>query len=134
MASLPPRPGLFALLRRGLARRCPLCARGKVYESYFQMRSRCPSCGYPFEREEGYWVGALVVNMAVAEIWFALLFVAVLVATLPDVAWVPLLVVALVTNGIVPVIFYPFSKTLWMAIDLHFHPARALPTEGDRWA
>ena len=118
-------PGLGKLIGRGLAKKCPVCGRGKVFESWFKMRDRCPSCGYGFEREEGYWVGALIVNIAFAEAWFAVLFVTVLLATAPDVAWMPLLVIALVTNGLLPVIFYPYSRSLWMAVDLYFHPATA---------
>ena len=64
-------------------------------------------------------------NIAVAEIWFAILLVAVIVATAPDVAWQPLLIVALVTNLLLPILFYPYSKTLWMALDLYFHPDKA---------
>jgi hypothetical protein len=30
------------------------------------------------------------------------------------------------TNMVVPVLFYPLSKTVWVAIDIYFHP---LPTE-----
>jgi hypothetical protein len=74
----------------------------------------------------------MVVNIAVAEAWFALLFGAVVLATMPDIAWLPLLIVALVTNGLLPVLFYPHSKTLWMALDLYFHPHRTpeLPRAG----
>ena len=86
------------------------------------MHDRCSNCGYTFEREEGYWVGALIVNIAVAEIWFAILFVVVLIATLPEPAWVPLIVVALVTNGLLQVVFYPYSRSLWMSVDHYFHP------------
>ncbi|HYI45620.1 MAG TPA: DUF983 domain-containing protein [Actinomycetota bacterium] len=118
-------PNVRTLVWRGLTKKCPVCGRGKVFESWFHMRKRCTACGYTFEREEGYWVGALIVNIAFAEIWFAVLFVGVLLATLPDVAWVPLLVVALITNGLLPVFFYPYSRSLWMALDLHFHPALA---------
>lgn len=72
-------------------------------------------------------MGAIVVNMAVAEILFFLLFIAVVLATMPGVEWGPLLIVAVATNAVVPVIFYPFSKTVWMAGDLYFHKHR----EGD---
>ena len=112
------------LLGRGLAKRCPMCGKGKVFVSFFRMRDSCEQCGYVFSREDGYWVGAMVVNIAVAEIWFALLFGAVVLATMPDIAWVPLLIVALVTNGLLPVVFYPHSKTIWMALDLYFHPVK----------
>ena len=102
-----------------------MCGTGKVFRSYFDMAGRCSHCGYSFERESGYWVGALIVNIALAEIWFALFSACVIIATAPDVAWQPLLVVALITNIVLPIVFYPFSKTLWMALDLYFHPDKA---------
>jgi len=109
-------------LMRGLRRRCPRCGEGKAFESYYRMRDSCSVCGYTFEREEGYWTGAMIVNIAACEAWFFVLFVGVLIATLPNVDWVPVLIVALITNGLLPVLFYPHSKTIWMALDLHFHP------------
>ena len=99
-----------------------MCGQGKVFLSFFKTNSSCSGCGYNFERESGYWVGAMVVNIAVAEAWFALLSLGVIIATAPDVAWQPLLMVALVTNFFLPIVFYPHSKTLWMALDLYFHP------------
>lgn len=114
--------GFMAQLARGLRKRCPRCGDGKVFSSFFTMRSRCPVCGYSFEREEGYWTGAMIVNIAACEVWFFVLFVGVLIATLPGVAWGPVLVIALITNGLLPVVFYPHSKTIWMALDLYFHP------------
>jgi uncharacterized protein (DUF983 family) len=120
-----PSPGLFTLIWRGIRKVCPVCGRGKLFRSWFKMRDHCGVCGYSFEREEGYFVGALIVNIAVAEAWFFVLFMVVVIATSPGVAWGPLLIVALVTNGLLPVVFYPYSKSLWMAVDLAVHPARA---------
>jgi uncharacterized protein (DUF983 family) len=114
--------GLLRMVLRGFRRRCPRCGRGKAFASYFTLRERCPVCGYGFYREEGYWVGAMIINIAACEVWFFLLFVGSLLLTLPDVNWPVILVVALVTNGLLPIVFYPHSKTVWMAIDLHFHP------------
>jgi uncharacterized protein (DUF983 family) len=114
--------GLASAVGRGLLRRCPRCRSRGIFASYFKLKEACPTCGYPFERESGYWVGAIVINMAVAEIAFFFLFIGVVLLTMPDVEWGPLLIVALVTNAIMPVVFYPLSKTVWMAVDLHFHP------------
>lgn len=122
--------GLGTLLGRGLKKRCPQCGRGRAFQSFFKMREECTNCGYVFEREEGYWVGAVIMNFVFVEVWFAVLFVFVVFATLPDIAWLPLLIVAIVTNGILPVLLYPHSKTLWMAIDLHFHPEKMDPQRG----
>jgi hypothetical protein len=38
----------------------------------------------------------------------------------PDIDWVTLLVIGAATNLIFPLLFYPFSKTIWMAFDLVF--------------
>ena len=109
------------MLTRALARRCPRCGGGGIFDGYFRLKPSCPACSHAFERESGYWVGAMIVNTAVTETIFGILFVTVLILTIPDVQWIPLLAVALGTNALIPVAFYPYSKTLWMAIDLHFH-------------
>jgi Protein of unknown function (DUF983) len=86
------------------------------------MVDRCPQCGLYFEREEGYWTGAVAINLVVTELlFFACLAVAV-IWTWPDVPLAPVLGGALALNGLFPLFFYPFSKTLWVAIDLTLHP------------
>lgn len=118
-----PRTPLGRMLARALRRRCPRCGGGGIFSSWGRLVSRCPSCGHSFERESGYWVGALTVNLAVTEIVFGVVFVATMFATLPDIPWLPLLLVALGTNLVLPILFYPYSKTTWMALDLYFDPA-----------
>jgi hypothetical protein len=54
---------------------------------------------------------------------FGIFFVATLILTAPDFPWVPLLLVAVGTNAFVPLVFYPLSKTIWVAFDLYMHPA-----------
>ena len=59
-------------------------------------------------------------NTAVTEALFLLLFVVTIIVMAPEIDWVVLLVIGVATNLIFPVLFYPFSKTLWMAFDLVF--------------
>jgi uncharacterized protein (DUF983 family) len=127
MAAHPARktPSLSQSVMHALARRCPVCGIGKPFLSWFRMSERCPHCGFRYERESGYWVGAIIINTAVTEGLFGILFVAVLVATLPDVAWLPVIIVGALTNVVVPTLFYPLSKTLWVAVDLALHPLRS---------
>lgn len=128
------RPGFGRLFGRALKRHCPVCGRSDMFTGYFRMADSCPHCGYRFVREEGYWVGAMVVNTAVTEGIFAVAFITVLIVTWPDVTWAPLLIAGLSINIIVPIFFYPYSRTIWMALDLYFHPpddTRAA-REGDR--
>jgi uncharacterized protein (DUF983 family) len=117
--------GLGTLIRRGLMRRCPNCGTGGIFDGWFKLKDRCPTCAYPFEREEGYWVSAIIVNTAVIEGLFLVVFIAVVLATAPDIEWMPLLVIAVVMNLLFPIFFYPLSKTVWMGIDLYFHPLEA---------
>ncbi|MBA3430083.1 MAG: DUF983 domain-containing protein [Actinobacteria bacterium] len=119
-AEVPP-PGFGSALGRALRRRCPRCGGANAFVSFFHLRERCPSCDFRFEREEGYWTGAMIVNIAACELWLAILFGIVLLFTFPDVPWGLLLGVGLVTNGLLPVIFYPWSKTIWMAFELYYH-------------
>ena len=76
-----------------------------------------------FAREQGYWVAAIIINTAATELLFGILFVAGIFITAPEVEWLPLLAIGVVTNVIFPVFFFPFSKTLWLGFDLLFRPA-----------
>lgn len=93
-----------------------------MFTGFFAMRERCPDCGHRYDREEGYWLGAMAINIAVTEALFGAFFVLGMVLTWPDVPWTGLLVGGLALNATFPVLFYPVSKTLWVGLDLAFHP------------
>lgn len=113
-------PSRAKILRWGFLRRCGRCGSGHLFRRYFTMVDDCPRCGLHFEREPGYFAGALAINIMAVGAVFAVLFVALLVATVPDVPVVELLVVLIPVAGFGPIIFYPFSKTIWVAIDRAF--------------
>lgn len=76
-----------------------------------------------FEREEGYWTGAMGANIIVTELAFISLMILAFVLTWPDPP-VPEMIVGGVAFTIVfPMFFYPFSKTIWMAFDRAFNPS-----------
>jgi uncharacterized protein (DUF983 family) len=116
----PRAPSRSLMLWRGATRRCPRCGGGHLFQGWFKMVPDCPRCGLHFEREEGYWVGAVAVNTIVIGFVFAVLFVVTMALTVPDIPWVSLLMVVVPLMTIGPMIVYPFSKTLWLAIDLGF--------------
>ena len=45
-----------------LKARCPKCHEGKVLKGIIAIRPRCPSCGYNFHPEPGFYLGAMVVG------------------------------------------------------------------------
>jgi len=106
---------------RALRRRCPRCG-DHAFASYFTLKEHCESCGLKFEREPGYWAGALIVNTAVTFATFLITFSAGILITWPDVPWTGLFVTLLVINGLVPILFYPQSKTVWSAMELGWNP------------
>ena len=109
---------------RALRRRCPRCG-DPAFVSYFTLKKYCGSCGLEFEREPGYWAGALIVNTAFIFATFVVTFGAGILITWPDVPWTALLITLLLINGLVPVLFYPQSKTVWSAMELGWNPLQA---------
>lgn len=62
-------------------------------------------------------------NIAAAEGVFLLLLVGVLWRTWPEPPWEALTWGSAVLMVVLPVLFYPFSKTLFLGFDLLFRPA-----------
>lgn len=114
-----------ARLSRGMRKRCARCGERDVWASFFELKDRCPRCGYLFVREDGYWVGAMTVIVVLTELVFGIAFVGGMLLTWPDVPWTGLLIAGLVLNAVVPVAFYPWSKTMWIGLDLFFSPPTA---------
>lgn len=108
------------LLRRGLRQRCPVCGRGKIFAGFFKTYERCPVCGFEFEREPGYYTGAMAVNLVVSEVLIVIIAVP-LAASL--VVPIPVLVVlGLTVPVLLPILFYRPTKSLWMSMDHFIHP------------
>lgn len=109
---------------RALRLRCPHCGQGKLFTSWFRMRSRCTVCGLKVERgEEGYQVGSYMFNIVAAELMFAAVFVGIILLTWPSPPWTLLEYGGIALMVIAPFVFFPFSKTLFLAFDLLFRPA-----------
>jgi uncharacterized protein (DUF983 family) len=53
--TLPYRSRLVAALMQ----RCPRCREGRVFRGHIAMNETCPRCGLRFEREQGYFLGAM---------------------------------------------------------------------------
>ena|SRR5215208_6076797 len=112
------------LFSRAARLRCPNCGGSSIFRSWFRMRPFCPSCGLPLERgEEGYQVGSYMFNIIAAELIFVLVFLAVVLMTWPEPPWRLLQYGGIILMILAPILFFPFSKTLFLAFDLLFRPA-----------
>jgi len=107
------KPGLLAHLWAALRLRCPRCRRGRVFCGIFAMNDPCPVRGLIFQREEGYFLGAMYVSYVLACVAVTALF---LLARwlLPEWGPIPLffLVVLLYVPLIPPV--FQYLRVLWI--------------------
>jgi len=117
-------PSAFEGIRHQL---CPRCRQGQIYRlslwrGFLAMHERCPHCGLKFEREPGYFLGALYFSyilsippglLLVLLVWklshwsFDVAMLAAFIAYLP--------LVPLVTR---------WSRVFWMYLDWHFDPLK----------
>jgi len=112
------------MVARGLVRHCPRCGAGHLFESWFTLREHCPTCGMRFEREEGFWLGGYVINFATGEAaLLVLLFALIGVEANGGRVNLPLFIglgLLIAVGG--PALTFPFSRTIWSAIDLLMRP------------
>lgn len=111
------------VLIRGLLLRCPNCGKGKLFRRFFTMYDRCPVCGWRYEREEGYWTGAIAINLVVTELLIALVAVPLAIVLAMNNEPITLLVaIGLPLPFVLPFLFFRHAKSLWMSIDFMVHP------------
>ncbi len=112
------------LLWRALRLRCPRCGVGALYRRGYTMYDSCGSCGWVFEREEGYWTGAMAVNLVVTE---GLIFAAIFPPLILQAPLALTLTLGLGLAILTPFLFYWHSKAFWMAMDFMMHPVDMVP-------
>jgi uncharacterized protein (DUF983 family) len=116
-------------LRAILHQRCPRCRQGRiflysVFRGFPKMHQRCSVCDLKFQREEGYFLGAMYISFGLA-----LTIIAVIAALLwaitgwwitKDVIWAVVLFLPLAPG------ISLFARVLWIYLDQTFDP-EALP-------
>jgi uncharacterized protein (DUF983 family) len=94
---------------------------GAVFRGRVSMNERCPSCGLKFEREQGYFLGAMYISYAIAVVLITVFFWVVSLA-MPRVSFEFALTGATVLFlPFVPAVFR-YSRIMWMYIDRTIDP------------
>ena len=110
----------LTILRRSLTLRCPVCGQGKLYAGLFKMNTTCSHCGRKFEREPGFFLGAIYINYGltslVATIVYPLLSFTQLLSRHQALA------VTLVWVVLFPLSFFRHSRSLWLGFDEFYDP------------
>jgi len=122
MSDAPTTPSWGRLVGRALLARCPVCGQRKIFTRWLKMAERCPRCGFVFERQEGHFIGAVGLNTVITAAAVIASIIVGLVLSSPDLAVVPVLVVALIIAILLPIIIHPMCRMLWTAIHLMMQP------------
>ncbi len=112
------------MIGNGLRLNCPRCGVGALYRRPFSMHETCSHCGLKFEREQGYFVGAIYINYAATVLiavpgFFILDVLAGLSIEQQLTLWIPFAV-------IFPLLFFHHSRSLWLVLDHLLNPAKSV--------
>jgi uncharacterized protein (DUF983 family) len=109
------RPPFRTMLRRALARRCPVCGEGSIFLTRTRLRPSCPACGWIPEREPGTFTGPMYLIAVVTE-FLAVGLAALLWATTDASPW---LLVALFAPllAVASLLAYGPTKAVWCAVE-----------------
>ncbi|MBI1950685.1 MAG: DUF983 domain-containing protein [Acidobacteria bacterium] len=104
-----------------LRQRCPRCLKGRVFRGHLTMHDACPACGLVFEREPGYFVGAMYVSyaMAIPAYLLAVVLLRFLFRRLSDLA---VLAAGLPIICLCAPLLFRYSRVIWMHVDRTIDP------------
>ncbi len=107
--------------------RCPRCGRGAVYAGPLRMRRTCPACNLQFEREPGYFTGAMYASyflgiFTTLPVWLGMLLAGARLG--------PILVVAIGLVVVLMPVYFHYSRVMWMHIDAYLNPATFVSDSG----
>lgn len=108
--------GPLRLLLRGLTLRCPRC--GASFLSGMRLRTACAGCGLPLQPGDGDELGSVALNIVLGEGVFIGGLLAAILLTMPTPPWDAILCGGIAGAVLMPLLFYPVSKTLWLALHL----------------
>ena len=109
-------------LVRALLLRCPVCGLTSIARRPFHIRDFCPSCDASFKREEGFFVGAVAINLVTTEA--VIIAMCVAGAFVVGFEFESMLGALLATAFLFPLAFYHHSWSAWLTFD---HLVEKLP-------
>lgn len=124
--------GFAASIGRALLLRCPRCGARGILAGWFKLKDTCPVCALGLRRapEDDEWFGGYFVNLIASELLMIIVVLGYVIRNWPDVPWTNVEVLGVVMVIVSPIISYPFSKALWVAVELRFGARAAVRKRG----
>ncbi len=109
------------ILIKGLRLKCPRCGEGQMFGGMFKMCSECDNCHFKFEREAGYFAGAMYINYGVTVfIAFASYFA---LDYFTSISFLQNFILWGAFSALFPIFFFRYSRSLWLSFDYIFNPS-----------
>lgn len=117
----------WRVIGRGLTFRCPNCGARGLFAGPLKMSKRCPRCGMLFEREEGFFLGAMVFNYVLSALLAVEVPCVLFLAGVLGEAMAVIIVISLCL--VLPFLFYRPAKSFWLMTYYALFPSH-LPANG----
>jgi uncharacterized protein (DUF983 family) len=115
-------PSFGRMLRRAVMLRCPWCGSRRTFvRRWFGKYDRCRTCGIRWRREEGFELGAVTINTVLTFIVLTAAMTIGFIRTSPDIPVLPMVLSLVGVAILMPIVIYPFTFTIWLALDLAVH-------------
>jgi len=152
--SLQPASGdkVARYLGRAMLLRCPVCGKSPIFpplrstrtlRDWFTPLDGCPRCGYPYEREPGYFLASVwIINYGLGSLLGLFLYVILEIFVHPP--FRVMLTAVLFPVFLFNLLFARHSKALFIALDHFYDPherdpgddggsVRSFPSRSDLW-
>ncbi|MFO0808681.1 MAG: DUF983 domain-containing protein [Gemmataceae bacterium] len=122
MSPQPVVSGVWGALWAMVRQRCPRCRQGKMFRGLIAMNDPCPVCGLLFQREEGYFLGAMYVSYLLGAIAAVPIYFAA-AALFSD--WGHTSVHVALTLAYLPLVplIFRYSRVVWVHFDRYVCPS-----------
>lgn len=114
----PAIEGRWSAILRG---HCPSCRVGEIFAGTFSMNPKCPECELLFDREPGYFTGAMYISYAMAVPITAAI---ALTTSYIFPGWSFERVIGVAFAALLPLspLFFRYSRILWIHFDRTVDP------------
>ena len=111
---------ILKVLSGTLSNRCPQCTQTYIFDYFVRMRPSCSECGYVYERENGYFMGAVVLGYILGSFSTVPTFI-IGIMVMHEELFKVLTLACLQVIVLTPILFR-YSRLFWIYLDYRADP------------
>jgi uncharacterized protein (DUF983 family) len=115
-----PKRQPFRQMVRAWLLRCPRCGQGKLFAGMIKMLPECPQCRLNYEREPGFYLGAIYFNYGLTSVIATIGFMVLRFAF--DYPAKTALTITVTFAILFPVLYFRHARSLWLSFDQLIDP------------